>query len=219
MGHKREPSPRALTYPGIHESDRCGRCRLHPKFCICQRWTPLELGTRVITYVHQRESPKSSNTAYFAAATLSNFDVRIYGARDVVPKSDDLIDDARRVCILFPGDDSEVLSQAWVDADPRPVTLVVPDGSWRQARRVARRVLNAESLPRVVLPPGAPSRYIQRRQSQPGHVSTFEAIARALGVLEGADVQEALEGLFKAKVENDLAVRGLLSRLPDDWDR
>ena len=39
-------------------------------------------------------------------------------------------------------------------------------------------------------------------------VCTYEAIARALGVIEGRDVQERLEIFFRKKVDLTLRTRG-----------
>ena len=41
-------------------------------------------------------------------------------------------------------------------------------------------------------------------------MATLEAIARALGILEGAWVREALEQLFRVMVERTLWLRGTL---------
>jgi DTW domain-containing protein YfiP len=47
-----------------------------------------------------------------------------------------------------------------------------------------------------------------RRHTDPRFLATFEAIARALGVLESAAVQARLEHVFHLMVERTLASRG-----------
>jgi DTW domain-containing protein YfiP len=88
--------------------------------------------------------------------------------------------------------------------------LIVLDGSWSQAARMARREPALRSLPRVKLPPGPRSSYRLRTQQDPARVCTFEAVARALGVLEGPEVQQALESFFRVMVERMLWARGKL---------
>jgi DTW domain-containing protein YfiP len=86
--------------------------------------------------------------------------------------------------------------------------LVVPEGSWGQARRAVRRepwLLDAE---RVCLPSGPPSHYRLRTAPHEHGLSTLEAVARALGVLEGEAIERALLAMLDAFVERSLAVRG-----------
>jgi len=49
-----------------------------------------------------------------------------------------------------------------------------------------------------------------RRAARPGQLCTLEAIARALGVLEGPEVQRQLEGLLRIMVERTLWSAGRL---------
>ena len=63
-------------------------------------------------------------------------------------------------------------------------------------------------LPRLALPPGPPSVYQLRVEPFEHGLATFEAIARALGILEGRDVQAALEKAFRLMVQRTLITRG-----------
>jgi DTW domain-containing protein YfiP len=92
------------------------------------------------------------------------------------------------------------------------VALVVPDGTWKQARKMTKRIAWLGELPRVVVPPGPPSLYGVRRTDKPGALSTMEAVARAYGVLEGAEVQEELERAFRVLVARLLYSRGVISK-------
>ncbi len=90
------------------------------------------------------------------------------------------------------------------------MTLLVPDGTWSQARRIAQREPDARGAELVRLPPGPPTRYGLRRNPREGTVSTFEAVARALGVLEGAEGAELAARLletFDRFVDRALRVR------------
>jgi DTW domain-containing protein YfiP len=91
------------------------------------------------------------------------------------------------------------------------VVLLVPDGNWNQARRIVRRDPDARDAEPVALPPGAPSRYGLRRAPREGAVSTLEAVARALGVLEGEEAERALTVLLDAFVERTQLAAGRLS--------
>ena len=95
-----------------------------------------------------------------------------------------------------------------VAESPEPITLVVPDGSWRQAAKSTQREPALKSLPRVTLPDMGPTRYRLRHEPKSGGLGTFEAIARALRIIEGEEVYAALDKLFTTMVERTLATRG-----------
>jgi DTW domain-containing protein len=90
----------------------------------------------------------------------------------------------------------------------KPFTLIVPDGTWRQARRVRSRVPGLGDVPCVALPAGEPSIYGLRSAARRGGLATIEAIARAFELLEGPHVRETLERVFRAMVERTLWSRG-----------
>jgi tRNA pseudouridine65 synthase len=90
------------------------------------------------------------------------------------------------------------------------VTLVVPDGSWGQAKRAAKRIPGMAQAEMVVLAAGSPTAYRLREEPKLGGLATFEAIARALGVLESPAIQAQLEGLFATMVERTLSTRAVV---------
>jgi DTW domain-containing protein YfiP len=141
--------------------------------------------TRVVIVRHVLERWKPSNTARLAALALPGCEMLAYGARDAEPDWSRLGPDA---ALLFP-------DGAAPPATP-PRTLVVLDGSWPQARRMAQRVPALRGLPRLSLPaiPAAVER--MRRPPRPDGLATLEAIARALELLEGPEVARPLDALF-----------------------
>ncbi len=60
----------------------------------------------------------------------------------------------------------------------------------------------------VRLPEGAKTGWGVRRECHPEGLATFEAIARALGVIESAEVQKSMEELFRLMVARTLQARG-----------
>ena len=130
----------------------------------------------------------------------------------------------RRGLLLFPSVEATPLEAAThaPSRTGKPVTLFVPDGTWRQATKMRRRVPWLLDLEPVSLPEGPETAYHLRRETKDGGLATAEAIARAFGVLEGPEVQKELERVFRLMVERTLFSRGLLPReavtdgLPDD---
>jgi DTW domain-containing protein YfiP len=178
----------------------------------------METRTRLLLLIHHFEARKPSNTGLLAAECLPNHRVMLRG-REVDAASDERLElgDGTRPLLLYPATDAIPLDDvaALDPADDRPVTLIVPDGNWRQAGKMRQRVPGLRDVPCVVLPPepGAPTTYRLRSEPHPQGMATMEAIARALGILEGTDgprVRAALEEVFLVMVERTLWSRGLL---------
>ena len=189
--------------------ERCPRCVLHLRLCLCASLRPLKLATRVCVLRHRKEAYKPTNTGRLVALMLERSDIRVFGARDEELEAADLVDPARRALLLFPSADSQLLARD--ESDPRPVTLIVPDADWRRAHKLATREEKLAGVPRVHLPSGPPSNYRLRRHSDPRFLATFEAVARALGILEGPEVQAELERVFRMMVDRVLWSRGQIA--------
>jgi len=158
--------------------------------------------------MHHRECNKTTATGPLGLAALPNSELYVHGLRDAPLDLSHLHEEQRRVLVLFPSEDARPLSKELIAEDSKPVTLVVPDGNWRQASRVPRRIPGLVDAERVTLPLGPPSRWGVRTEPRLGGLATFEAIARAMGILESKEVQAQLEVLFDRLVESTFAARG-----------
>ncbi len=200
------------------QAARCMRCRMHVDRCVCDAVPTLPTRSRVVVVMHKREWPKTTATSHLAALALPALEIRLRGVPGAPLDTRGLDDPERRTWLLFPSDDAALLTPALVAADPRPVTLVVPDGSWRQASKVAKREPGLRDLPRVRLPDLGPSRYRLRAEPRADGLATFEAISRALGILEGPKdgprVRRALDALFDLMVRRTLESRGTPWHIP-----
>lgn len=190
-------------------SERCQRCRMHASLCICPEIPCYALDTRLVLVMHHREHAKPTATGPLALAALPNSELRIHGELERPLDLSDIHIPARRTLILYPGDDVPVLSRTLLAQDPRPVTLVAPDGTWRQASRMGRRLPGLGPAEMVRLPEGEASQWGIRREYHPQGLATFEAIARAFGIIESPAVQAGLEALFRLMVQRTLHSRGL----------
>jgi DTW domain-containing protein YfiP len=184
---------------------------MRPALCLCAELTPLELETRLVVVMHRREARQTTNTGRLAAMSLARGEVLVRGDRASPLDPAALAGAEGRAIVLFPSEDAAVLDAALAASLRRPVTLVVPDGCWRQTRHMVRHEAAISGLPRVKLPPGPPGAYRLRHGAPAGGLSTLEAVARALGVLEGPDVQALLEARFARVVERVLWSRGQIA--------
>ena len=191
-----------------HRAERCTRCCLHVDLCLCDQIPTLDLATRIVLVMHHRERNRPTASAPLALQALPNHVWLLHGQRDNPADLMPQVSPERRGLILFPSEDAQVLTPEFIAADARPITLVVPDGSWRQASKAARRLPGVAHFENVVLPVGPETRYRLRREPKEGGLATMEAISRALGVIEGEGVQQALDALFETWVERTLSMRG-----------
>lgn len=181
---------------------------MHAHLCLCPHIPRYDLETRLILVMHHRELIKTTATGPLALEALINSELRVHGHQDRPLDFTDLDVPDRRTLLLYPGDEVPLLSRSLLERDPRPVTLVVPDGTWRQASRMGRRLPGLEHAEMVRLPPGPPTRWGIRRESHPEGLATFEAIARAFGIIESPAIQAGLEALFDLMVQRTLFARG-----------
>jgi DTW domain-containing protein len=186
------------------QSERCERCRMRSDLCLCP-WIPVyDLPTRLVLVMHYRELPKTTATGPLALAVLPNSELRVQGLRESILDFSDLDTPERRTLFLYLADDAPVLTREFLDRDPRPVTLVVPDGTWSQAARMGKRLPGLEHAERVRLPPGPRTQWGIRNEPHPHGLATFEAIARAMGIIETAAVQSGMEELFLLMVRKTI---------------
>ncbi len=178
---------------------------MHFSLCICALIPRIETRTRLVLVMHKDELKKPTNTGQLATMSLVNSELHIRGREGDAATEITWPADSEPV-LLFPHGDAEPLT-----ALPGPVTLIAPDGNWRQAAKVRARVPGLKDIRCVTLPTGPKTRYRLRSELQPGGLATIEAIARAYGILEGPEVQATLERIFDLMVERTLWVRGSLS--------
>jgi DTW domain-containing protein len=203
-----EPRPPAKRPNRSRRLSRCEGCGLATAMCLCASLPRLAVRTRVILMMHHVEAFRGSNTGRLAIRMLEGAELRMRGGKGETHPTPPA-PEGRRL-LLFPTPGARVLSHG--DAASAPLVLIVPDGSWRQARRICHREPLANDAEPVVLPPGPPSRYTLRATSREGAVCTFEAIARALSILEGPAVESTmLHHLDEFLLRFDHTRRGLVT--------
>jgi len=185
---------------------KCHRCLMKPPLCLCDSIVPFNNRTPVTIIMHRREVFKPSGTSRLAGLALENCDVYLRGHEEQPLVLEDLFPDPESCLFLNLSAESHVLDAAFV-AGQSFARLVVPDGSWRQARKMGRRESTLKRMTWVRLPPGPRSHYLLRAQPISGGLATIEAIALALGILDGPAVQDHLERVFSLMVERTLSHR------------
>lgn len=183
---------------------QCSRCLRPVTHCLCALIPSLDSRTRVLLLQHPSEVNHALNTARLAALGLNNAQLVVGEVFEDLPTL--LSAPGYQARLLFPADDAQPL-QAYASSD-EPLLLVVPDGTWRKARKMLHLNPLLAALPRVTLAEGAVSRYRLRKAPAAGALSTVEAIVQALQTLEAPMCFEALLKPFDALIEGQIAAMG-----------
>ncbi|MEJ5040684.1 DTW domain-containing protein [Pseudomonas sp. B21-036] len=182
----------------------CERCLRPQTHCLCTLIPRLDSRTRVLLLQHPSEVNHALNTARLAALGLRNAELRVGEVFEDLEQW--LTQPGYRTGLLFPGEGAQAL-QAYA-GDERPWLLVVPDGTWRKARKLLHVNPLLATLPRVTLGALQPSRYRLRKAPGEGALSTIEAVTQALNVLEAPALFDALLRPFDALIEGQIAAMG-----------
>ncbi len=181
----------------------CRRCRRAQSVCYCDKLPQLPTKTRVVILQHPRERDKAIGTARMASLSLPDSELHVGVRWDDHPGlARALADETRPAALLFPGPGAKDIL---TERPPGPITLVVVDGTWSQAKTVVRDNPILQSLPRYAFVTPEPSQYRIRKEPNDQFVSTIEALMHVLGVLEGdRDGFRALLEPFRAMVDMQL---------------
>ena len=184
-------SSRTSASAAVSDAIKCARCLLPQRVCLCAEVPTVATRTRIVIVRHHHEQFRSSNSGRLAHLALPNSEIVDHGGSGGPAQLDDL-DGA---WLLFP--EGEVAHTA---PTPPPKQLIVLDATWSQARRMYRKIDALRGLPLLRLPDEPMPQARLRQSPGPGRVSTIEAIARALRLLEGDEMATPLEQLFAVAV-------------------
>ena len=191
---------------------KCPDCLIPIAFCVCQVCPPEHLDTRVSVVIHFSDFVRTTNTGKWVPLVLSNSEVLIRGRQEAPLDMSQAVLPTYHNLLLFPSPDSVELNSLFVDSISRPINLIVPDGNWNQATKMVKREEQMVALQHVHLKIDKPTRYRLRTAAHEHWIATFEAISRALGIVENPELQKRLEYFFDVAVERMLYLKGKLER-------
>ena len=192
---------------------RCPRCSLPPRWCTCDLLPPVETQLSVHVLIHRGEQRKPSSTGRLIARAVTGAACHVFQRETrfhpATGFSAACVEPGRELWILHPGGNPlpDALA-ATADARYDGMTVLLLDGTWRQAGEMLRSV---EGLGRCVRLPEAssePGRDWLRDQPGPTQLSTAEAL---MGLFRGVGAEEAERRLrlhFELHVYATLLARG-----------
>lgn len=195
----------------------CTRCRRPTALCACADLPVIPSRIRVVLLQHPREVRLAICSAWLTRVALERAELH----RGVVFEDDPRVRELATLpgaALLFPGEEAVRAEDA--ASSPPPVLFVV-DGTWHHAERMLARNPTLAALPRISVVPEEPSGYGDlRKEPAPGHLSTAEAVALALGALERDPARfRPLVRAFRRSVELQLAIARGARRNPRHRER
>ncbi len=151
-------------------SGLCPRCFLKKQLCLCSELTLVRSNIEIVIVRHVSEERLTSNTGRLAALMLGSVRIVPYGGSEPFDEAALRGDDT---WLLYPDAGS-------VAPSGRPQCLVLLDATFRQARRMYRRIPGLHRLPHCVLRVPEQRTPGRRVSPRPDGLSTIEAIAAAI---------------------------------------
>jgi len=201
-----------MTRRGTQEK-RCPHCMVHKDNCFCEKIDKINLKTKVSILVFCKEVFLPSNTAHLSIKSLENSEEFQRGrlGKELLPSFVD--SEHYQPLYLFPTENAVELTPEYLKQFKKPINLIVPDGTWRQAKKVHRREPLLKDIPHVKITPCQKSIYPLRRQKYEFGLCTHEAVAYALEILEGPKVKEFMMKNLKILIDAHLAYRVIYEKI------
>ena len=172
---------------------RCNSCLMPEKHCICSYRQLSFSNIRFWLLMHRKEQFKPTNTGRLILDTIGGSSLSIW---DRVQPPEPLINAINtapnRFALMFPGDpDTDRSPLEWSSGgDGQLMTIIIPDGTWRQASRMVNKSPYLAKLPRIGLWKTVGSEYQLRKSNNNNQLCTAEV---AIEVLKQCNEQQQTE--------------------------
>ncbi|ABM01650.1 conserved hypothetical protein [Shewanella amazonensis SB2B] len=165
--------------------DFCVKCHFPLRVCVCDAISPVAAHTRVWVLQHPSEVEHGKNSARLLPLILDT--ARIFvgeSEADFAQLRQQLEAENLAPVLVYPAVKGEVISPLTANSQQGSRVLLLLDGTWRKALKMYHLNPWLHALPKLSLTPDTPSAYRIRKASRSDSLSTLEAAACALSVLE-----------------------------------
>lgn len=191
--------------------DRCEVCQLARSWCICPWRVQVRVQTEFILVLHRDEVFKPTNSGRLLYDLFPGQCHAYEWSRCDPPEAllARLDNPDRHTGILFPAREERKVHRIGTDRQPadKPLTVVLLDGTWRQASRMLRLSPWLASLPLLSIEGAEESGYQVRSAPVSGQLATAEAAARVLAVTGEQEAANVLTDWFRIFSDHSLASR------------
>ena len=177
--------------------NRCPGCLVHLGNCYCHLIEKISTKTRLSLIQFKKEKWLPSNTGQLSLSSLENSTLYERGHKYQFMPQLFANPCGYQSLYLYPSEEATPLTKDYLQQFSLPINLIVPDGTWRQAKKIHRREKFLQQIPHVKLNSKTTSRYTLRRQKYEFGLCTHEAISEALRILEGEATYLKLQEFFQ----------------------
>lgn len=201
-----------MNVPEIPNRPLCLKCLRAEAVCLCAGIRQFSPFFQVVLLQHPKERKNTIGTARFTHLTLANSRLIAGSEFETDPAVNLILGDPKNYCVvLFPGPTSVNISEARDsflrdipqsrDGGTCRLIVFVIDGTWAHAKGMIRRSPRLSELPRISFTVSEPSTYRVRKQPHEYCLSTVEAVAKLVKILDPAMPADSLIETFGRMVE------------------
>jgi len=164
------------------------------KTCVCEAVSKVSCQTKIYVIQHPSEVKAAKNTVRLAQLCLSNLEVFIGEEPDDFEFIQDL--PTENTFLLYP-DDNAIVIETLSKKCTQYINLIILDGTWKKAYKLKMKnpwLAKFKTLSFANLPD---NQYIIRKAKRPDSLSSLEAIAYSIEILEQIDTQPLYNVLNK----------------------
>lgn len=165
----------------------CPDCGIASNWCCCSQITPTKSHIKIALLLHENEPTRATTTSKIIRATLPETQC-FQWKRNEPPTAliQQISDPNINAWLLFPADRPELKlrQQAMNLASKRNTLIIVPDGTWKEVRKIVRKSPWLDQLPLLAFDPQTPSRYDLRRNPDADHLCTAETVIELLNLYD-----------------------------------
>lgn len=183
----------------------CTQCKRPQSHCLCAYIPSINNQTNILILQHPHEYKHPLNTARLAKLGLQKANLLI---GEQFPELLHWVESYDHVFLLFPATKNDQIHPLVPTNNKENCLIIVPDGTWRNVRKIMSLNPLLQTMIRISLPEGHQSEYKVRKAREKAAVSTIEAIARTLAVLEPATNYQPLLAPFRVLVQQQIQAMG-----------
>ena len=177
----------------------CPECGLETTWCCCNQITPHRCGVSIVLLLNENEPARPTTTSRIIQKALPETQTFIWQRTS---QPDALLKQIETpntdAWLLFPADRPEMKKRVreFSRTDRKNTLIIVPDGTWKEVRKIVRKSPWLEQLPILALAPQKPTQYTLRRNAHPGQLCSAEALSEALIQIGEAKAGQTLHNAF-----------------------
>ena len=181
----------------------CPDCQYPTNACLCANIRPLATSVELIVLQDPGEVKHAKNSVKLMKAVMKDLQVVVGETiEDFMALKSYLDSQTKPIFVLYPSAESQSLSELSLSRD---VILLLIDGTWRKAFKLLTLNPWLSQYPAVHLDLDSPSNYTIRKAKRADSLSTLEAAAMAVKVIEPccdvSPLTEALNALVEQRLK------------------